>query len=117
MQACTEKPTSPVWSEVKWPFLLDQWGAGRHFDARPSNAAGKFMYISEPRLDFADAQRAFLMTTKSIASATSSSLAVTINRLRRADPLRLAYWWVARGLPGRAAISIARIGLGGGAGK
>jgi hypothetical protein len=21
----------PVWSEVKWPFLLDQWGAGRAF--------------------------------------------------------------------------------------
>ena len=21
----------PVWSEVKWPFLLDQWGVGRAF--------------------------------------------------------------------------------------
>jgi hypothetical protein len=51
-----------------------------HFDVRPSNAAAKFIYISEPRLDFADAQRAFLMTTKSIASETSSSLAMIINR-------------------------------------
>jgi hypothetical protein len=24
-------PQFPVWSEVKWPFLLDQWGAGRAF--------------------------------------------------------------------------------------
>jgi hypothetical protein len=24
-------PQVPVWSEVKWPFLLDQWGAGRAF--------------------------------------------------------------------------------------
>jgi hypothetical protein len=24
-------PQIPVWSEVKWPFLLDQWGAGRAF--------------------------------------------------------------------------------------
>ena len=24
-------PQVPVWSEVKWPFMLDQWGAGRAF--------------------------------------------------------------------------------------
>jgi hypothetical protein len=24
-------PQVPVWSEVKWPFLLDQWGVGRAF--------------------------------------------------------------------------------------
>ncbi len=26
---------SPAWFEVKWPFLIDQWGLGRAFHCRP----------------------------------------------------------------------------------
>jgi hypothetical protein len=27
-------PSNPVWTEVPWPFLMDQWGKGRAFQCR-----------------------------------------------------------------------------------
>jgi hypothetical protein len=27
----------PIWNEIKWPFLLDQWGVGRAFHCRAAD--------------------------------------------------------------------------------
>ena len=35
---------SPAWFEVKWPFLIDQWGLGRAFRCRPC-AGNVVLYV------------------------------------------------------------------------
>jgi hypothetical protein len=30
-------PPRPVWTEAKWPFLIDQWGTGRAFNCMPAD--------------------------------------------------------------------------------
>src|ERR1051326_945557 len=30
-------PGSPVWSEVEWPFLMDQWGKGKAFQCKAAD--------------------------------------------------------------------------------
>ena len=30
-------PARPVWTEAKWPFLVDQWGTGRAFNCKPAD--------------------------------------------------------------------------------
>jgi hypothetical protein len=43
---------APVWSETKWPFLVDQWGTGRAFVCRPSDCGGKVEIFIRPKIGF-----------------------------------------------------------------
>jgi hypothetical protein len=41
---------SPAWFEVKWPFLIDEWGLGRAFRCRP--CAGDVMLYVRAKVGF-----------------------------------------------------------------
>jgi hypothetical protein len=49
-----QQPSGPVpaasWSEVKWPFPLDQWGTGRAFQCR--DCGGEINLYLRPKLGF-----------------------------------------------------------------
>jgi hypothetical protein len=48
---------SPVWTEIKWPFLMDQWGLGRAY-ACPASACGTPLHIYvRPKVGFCDCTR------------------------------------------------------------
>jgi len=42
----------PVWSEVKWPFLLDQWGAGRAFRCAAEQCGGEVHLYLRAKIGF-----------------------------------------------------------------
>jgi hypothetical protein len=48
------KPSAiaPVWSETKWPFLVDQWGTGRAFTCLPADCGGKVDVYVRPKIGF-----------------------------------------------------------------
>jgi len=48
------KPSAiePVWSETKWPFLVDQWGTGRAFVCMPADCGGKVEVYVRPKIGF-----------------------------------------------------------------
>jgi hypothetical protein len=48
------KPSAatPVWSEAKWPFLVDQWGTGRAFVCAPTDCGGKVEVYVRPKIGF-----------------------------------------------------------------
>jgi hypothetical protein len=48
------KPSAiePVWSEAKWPFLLDQWGTGRAFVCMPADCGAKVEVYVRPKIGF-----------------------------------------------------------------
>jgi hypothetical protein len=36
----------PVWTEVTWPFLLDQWGKGKAFECKEADCGGNvYLYL------------------------------------------------------------------------
>ena len=42
----------PVWTEIKWPFLLDQWGIGRAFVCVPAVCGAKIDVYVRPKIGF-----------------------------------------------------------------
>jgi hypothetical protein len=42
----------PSWTEVKWPFLLDQWGIGKAFVCMPSDCGVKVDVFVRPKIGF-----------------------------------------------------------------
>lgn len=47
-------PTSarPAWAEIKWPFLLDQWGRGRAFRCSAADCGRELSLYIRPKLGF-----------------------------------------------------------------
>jgi hypothetical protein len=43
---------SPVWTEFKWPFLLDQWGVGRAFVCKPHECGVEVNVYLRPKIGF-----------------------------------------------------------------
>jgi hypothetical protein len=42
----------PVWTDAKWPFLLDQWGIGRAFVCEPADCGIKVEITIRPKIGF-----------------------------------------------------------------
>jgi hypothetical protein len=42
----------PVWSEVKWPFLQDQWGVGKAFVCLPADCGVQIDVFIRPKIGF-----------------------------------------------------------------
>ena len=42
----------PVWTETKWPFLLDQWGIGKAFVCAPSDCGARIDVYVRPKIGF-----------------------------------------------------------------
>jgi hypothetical protein len=49
-----ENPSAiePVWTEVKWPFLQDQWGIGKAFVCLPADCGVKIDIFIRPKIGF-----------------------------------------------------------------
>jgi len=45
-------PAAPGWTEVKWPFLLDQWGIGKAFICSPADCGVKVAVYVRPKIGF-----------------------------------------------------------------
>jgi hypothetical protein len=45
-------PDRPVWTEVKWPFPLDQWGLGRAFQCKAGNCAREISLYLRAKIGF-----------------------------------------------------------------
>jgi hypothetical protein len=45
-------PVEAVWSEAKWPFPIDQWGAGRAFVCLPADCGTKVELYVRPKIGF-----------------------------------------------------------------
>lgn len=42
----------PVWTEIKWPFLLDQWGIGKAFACAPADCGAEIDVYVRPKIGF-----------------------------------------------------------------
>jgi hypothetical protein len=44
--------TAPAWSEIKWPFLMDQWGVGKAFVCQPADCGVRIEVMVRPKIGF-----------------------------------------------------------------
>ena len=44
----------PVWSEVRWPFPIDQWGTGRAFNCKAADCGGAAKLYLRAKIGFCD---------------------------------------------------------------
>ena len=44
----------PVWSEVAWPFPIDQWGKGKAFRCKPADCGAEVTVYLRAKLGFCD---------------------------------------------------------------
>ena len=51
-QPSAAQPMRAVWTEVKWPFPLDQWGTGRAFQCGAGACGGEVNLYLRPKLGF-----------------------------------------------------------------
>jgi hypothetical protein len=42
----------PLWTEIKWPFPIDQWGVGRAFVCMPADCGSKVDVYVRPKIGF-----------------------------------------------------------------
>jgi hypothetical protein len=42
----------PVWTEIKWPFLQDQWGIGKAFVCMPADCGVRIELLIRPKIGF-----------------------------------------------------------------
>jgi hypothetical protein len=50
--ASAPRQHKPAWTEVKWPFLLDQWGTGRAFHCRAADCGQELTVYLRPKIGF-----------------------------------------------------------------
>jgi hypothetical protein len=43
---------APVWTETRWPFLLDQWGIGKAFVCQPADCGVRIDVFIRPKIGF-----------------------------------------------------------------
>jgi hypothetical protein len=44
--------TAPVWTETRWPFLLDQWGIGKAFVCESADCGARIEVFIRPKIGF-----------------------------------------------------------------
>jgi hypothetical protein len=54
VRAPTKAPVEirPAWTQVKWPFLLDQWGIGRAYVCKPADCGVEVNIYFRPKIGF-----------------------------------------------------------------
>ena len=45
-------PGKPVWNEVAWPFLMDQWGKGKAFQCKPADCGTEVNLYLRAKIGF-----------------------------------------------------------------
>src|SRR5438309_5484201 len=50
--AAVTPPGRPVWSEVEWPFLMDQWGKGKAFQCKAADCGTEVNLYLRAKIGF-----------------------------------------------------------------
>ena len=108
-------PPRPVWTEVQWPFPMDQWGKGKAFQCKPADCGTEVKIYLRAKLGscncttgVADDEELDRMSDFDLVGGEVSPLGagrpITIAWMKGRSR---AYTLAARNPPGKTAISVA----------
>lgn len=108
-------PPRPVWTEVQWPFPLDQWGRGKAFRCAPADCGTEVNLYLRAKLGFCDCKLGVADDTELDRMSDFDLIGNQVSPLGAGRPITVAwmkgrsraYMVTARNPPGKTAISVA----------
>jgi hypothetical protein len=108
-------PPRPVWTDVQWPFPLDQWGPGKAFRCAPADCGTEVDLYLRAKLGFCDCTLGVADDTELDRMSDFDLIGNHVSPLGAGRPITVAwmkgrsraYTMTARNPPGKTAISVA----------
>lgn len=105
----------PVWTEVKWPFPIDQWGAGRAFACKATNCGAEVSLYLRAKLGSCNCTTGIAEDADLDRMSDFDLVGGEVSPLDAGRPIVVgsmkgrsrAYALTARNRPGKSALSVA----------
>lgn len=107
--------TQPVWTEVKWPFPIDQWGTGRAFACRAADCGAEVSLYLRAKLGSCNCTTGIAEDADLDRMSDFDLVGGEVSPLDAGRPIAVgsmkgrsrAYALTARNRPGKSALSVA----------
>lgn len=79
------------WQEIRWPFVLDQWGTGRAFVCPPADCGVRMEVFIRPKIGFCNCATGVSDETELERVADTDLVSPAVRPLGPATPVRVAW--------------------------
>jgi hypothetical protein len=104
----------PVWSETKWPFLLDQWGTGKAFVCQPADCGVRVDVFIRPKIGFCNCNTGVSDDTELERVADTDLISATVRPAGPSSPVKVGWmhglsrvYQISNDKPGERLLSVA----------
>ncbi|SRR5579871_3910685 len=105
---------APVWSETRWPFLLDQWGVGKAYVCQPADCGVRIDVFIRPKIGFCNCATGVSDDTELERVADTDLISPTVRPLGPGLPVKVGWMYglsrtyqVSDGKPDERVLSVA----------
>jgi hypothetical protein len=89
--ARTPGEMAPVWSETRWPFLLDQWGVGKAYVCQPADCGVRIDVFIRPKIGFCNCATGVSDDTELERVADTDLISPTVRPLGPGRPVKIGW--------------------------
>ncbi|HWF97415.1 MAG TPA: hypothetical protein VG291_20895 [Xanthobacteraceae bacterium] len=105
----------PSWTEIKWPFPIDQWGVGRAFVCMPADCGSKVDVYVRPKIGFCNCSTGVSDDTELERIGDTELVGPEVKALGPGSPVRVGwmqgrirpYRMMSGEMPGKRLLSVA----------
>jgi hypothetical protein len=83
----------PMWTEVKWPFLLDQWGVGKAYECRAVDCGVKIDVNIRPKIGFCNCATGVSDDAELERVADTDLVSPKVRPLGRGRPVKVGWMY------------------------
>jgi hypothetical protein len=112
--ARSPREMAPVWSETRWPFLLDQWGVGKAYVCQPADCGVRIDVFIRPKIGFCNCATGVSDDTELERVADTDLISPTVQPLGPGRPVKVGWMYglsrtyrVSDGKPDERVLSVA----------
>ena len=106
--------TAAAWSEIKWPFLMDQWGVGKAFVCLPADCCVRIEVMVRPKIGFCNCSTGVADDNELERVADTDLISATVRPLGSGSPVKVGWmdglsrlYAISGGKPDERLLSIA----------
>ena len=89
--AVRERGMAPVWTETKWPFLLDQWGVGKAYVCAVADCGSRIEVFIRPKIGFCNCTTGVADDAELERVADTDLVSPTVEPLGPGTPVKIGW--------------------------